>query len=49
MLKALEKKGFKDGQDLMWFQDIGAEHNEAAWAKRNWRYLKFFFKKDGEL
>lgn len=43
MLKALRNKGYRDGDDLMWFLDEGAEHNEAAWGKRFWRSLVFLF------
>lgn len=43
MVKALEGKGYKTGVDLEYFIAEGATHNEAAWAKRNWRYLEFMF------
>ncbi|GAB4168521.1 MAG: alpha/beta hydrolase-fold protein [Calditrichia bacterium] len=45
MLPLLREKSFKDGENLMWYLDRGAEHNEAAWAKRVWRPLLFFFGK----
>lgn len=43
MLGALRRRGFQDGDDLLWFQDAEAEHTEAAWAARLWRPLEFFF------
>ena len=43
MLKFLEKQGFINGENLMWFQDKKAEHNEAAWAKRVWQPLLFMY------
>ncbi len=45
MVKVLEDKGYKPGKDLDYFVAEGATHNEAAWAKRNWRYLEFMFGK----
>ena len=45
MVKALESKGYKTGKDIEYFIAQGASHNEAAWAKRNWRYLEFMFGK----
>ncbi len=43
MLTALKDKGYKENQDLLWVKDYSAEHNEAAWAKRVYRFLEFFF------
>lgn len=43
MLTVLKDKGYESGKDLIWVKDISAEHNEAAWAKRVYRFLKFFF------
>ena len=44
MLKeALINKGFKLHHDLEYMEDEGAEHNEAAWAKRVDKILLFFF------
>jgi predicted alpha/beta superfamily hydrolase len=43
MLAALRQAGFKDGDNLEWFYDETAEHNEAAWAKRVWRPLLFLY------
>lgn len=31
---ALVKKGWSEGKDLVYYEDIGAQHNETAWAKR---------------
>jgi predicted alpha/beta superfamily hydrolase len=45
MVNELEKKGYILGTDLEYFIDEGASHTESAWAKRNWRYLEFLFKK----
>ena len=43
MLEALRNKGYKEGEDLLWFQAMGAEHNEKSWSERLWRPLQFFF------
>jgi predicted transcriptional regulator YdeE len=43
MLDILQRKGWVLGEDLVWFQDLQAEHNEAAWAMRVWRPLTFMF------
>ncbi|MCC2608112.1 alpha/beta hydrolase-fold protein [Planctobacterium marinum] len=43
MLKVLQERGYREGNNLMWFKDEGAWHNEAAWAKRVWRPLTFMF------
>ena len=45
MLKVLNEKGYKEGEDIYWFKDEKAEHNENAWAKRSWRFLEYFFSK----
>jgi len=45
MVSALENKGYKLGKDIEFYIAKGASHNEAAWAKRNWRYLEFMFGK----
>jgi len=45
MVNDLEKQGYKPGKDIEYYVDEGASHNESAWAKRNWRYLEFFFGK----
>jgi predicted alpha/beta superfamily hydrolase len=42
---ALIRKGWKLNKDLSYFEDEGAEHNEAAWAKRVEPILKFLFPK----
>ncbi len=43
MISALISKGYRPGKDFEFFLAKGATHNEAAWAKRNWRYLEFMF------
>lgn len=43
MLTALISKGFQDSTDVLGFIDEGAEHNEAAWAKRLPVSLGFLF------
>jgi len=43
MIKVLKQKGYEENKDLQVFIDQKAEHNEAAWAKRIWRPIKFFF------
>lgn len=45
MTHALKSKGYKEGKNLIVYYDKGADHNEAAWAKRLWRPLEFFFGK----
>ena len=40
---ALERKGWKLGSDLSYFEDSGAGHNEAAWAKRMEPILRFLY------
>ncbi|MCX7874905.1 MAG: alpha/beta hydrolase-fold protein [Melioribacteraceae bacterium] len=45
MIEALNQKGYEENKDYFVFIDEQAEHNEAAWAKRIWRPLKFFFGK----
>lgn len=39
----LVKKGWKPGKDLMYFEAVGAEHNEGAWAARVESMLEFLF------
>jgi predicted alpha/beta superfamily hydrolase len=43
MVALLLEKGYAKGTDLEYFYDVGAEHNERAWAKRLWRPLGFMF------
>ena len=43
MLQALQKSGFKMGENLEWYSDPGAEHSERAWSKRVWRPLLFMY------
>ena len=40
---ALKKKGWREGTDLKYFEDLGAEHNERAWAARFGALLQFLF------
>ncbi len=41
MVSILGGKGFERGNNLEWFYDETAEHNERAWAHRLWRPLLF--------
>jgi predicted alpha/beta superfamily hydrolase len=43
MISALDKKGYKNNKDYLFFYDKIAEHNEPNWAKRVWRPLEFFY------
>lgn len=43
MLEILQRNGMTLRGDLVWFQDPAAAHNEAAWAGRVWRPLRFLF------
>jgi predicted alpha/beta superfamily hydrolase len=43
MLSALKEKGFVQGEDIHYFKDSYAEHNELAWSKRVYRFLEFMF------
>jgi len=43
MLQALQTHGFKMGENLEWYPDPDAEHNERAWSKRVWRPLLFMY------
>jgi predicted alpha/beta superfamily hydrolase len=43
MLRALQTHGFKMGENLEWYRDSEAEHNERAWSKRVWRPLLFMY------
>ena len=45
MLRALQANGFKMGENLEWYRDPEAEHNERAWSKRVWRPLLFMYGK----
>ncbi|MGA7838346.1 MAG: alpha/beta hydrolase-fold protein [Ignavibacteriaceae bacterium] len=45
MLALLKLKGYVEGKDLEYYKATNAEHNEQAWAKRNWRWLEFLFGK----
>lgn len=39
----LVQKGWKDGEDLRYFEDEGAPHNEEAWGHRMPEILRFLF------
>ena len=41
--------GWRDGYDMMYFEDKGAEHNERFWRGRAWRALTFLFGRSGEV
>lgn len=43
MLVRLQQKGFEIDEDLVFFLDEKAEHNEKAWSARVWRPLEFLF------
>ncbi len=43
MLRVLQEHGFKMGENLEWYRDPEAEHNERAWSKRVWRPLLFMY------
>ncbi|WP_116542439.1 alpha/beta hydrolase-fold protein [Pontibacter virosus] len=45
MLAALQQKGYREGKDYIWILDKEAQHNEAAWAKRIPKALKFMLGK----
>ncbi len=45
MVSALISEGYRPRKDFEFYIAKGATHNEAAWAKRNWRYLEFMFGK----
>jgi hypothetical protein len=47
MADALRAAGWKDGVDLMHFEDQGAQHNERAWRARVHRPLEFMFANNG--
>jgi predicted alpha/beta superfamily hydrolase len=40
---ALKAKGWVEGQDLMYHEAEGGEHNERSWAKRVGPFLKFLY------
>ncbi len=43
MINTLEEKGYREGKDILWYEDPQGLHNEASWARRIWRPLEFFF------
>jgi enterochelin esterase-like enzyme len=44
-IAALRRNGWRDGVDLLCFEDSGGRHNERAWRARVHRPLTFFFGK----
>lgn len=48
MRDLLERKGYRRGKDLMWVEDRGGMHNEAAWGRRLRRALPFLLDNEGE-
>jgi predicted alpha/beta superfamily hydrolase len=44
---ALVKKGWVEGQDLLYQEAEGGQHNEASWAKRVGPFLKFLYPAKG--
>ena len=45
MIAALKDKGYELDKDILWIKDNSAGHNEAAWAKKVYQFLEFFFPK----
>ena len=43
----LKSKGYKQGEDLYYFEHVGAYHDEASWASRIHMPLLFLFGKEG--
>lgn len=43
MLSILQELGYEQGRNLVWFRDAEADHHEAAWARRVWMPLLYFF------
>jgi hypothetical protein len=43
MVNVLRPKIYDPDKELEFYVAGGAAHNEAAWSKRNWRYLEFLF------
>lgn len=43
MVDVLRQKIFDPEKDLEFYVADGAGHNEAAWSKRDWRFLEFLF------
>ena len=40
---AMLAQGYRDGRDLLYYEDAGGSHNERAWASRVYRPLTWFF------
>jgi glycogen operon protein len=49
MRDLLERKGYRRGQDLLWVEDRGGMHNEAAWGRRLRRALPFLLESEGDV
>jgi predicted alpha/beta superfamily hydrolase len=45
LVAAYEKKGWKPGRDLLYYEEGFAQHNEDAWARRLPAMLMFFYRK----
>lgn len=45
MLEVLQEKNYRLNEDIFWFKDENAEHNEIAWSKRAPTFIKFLFDK----
>ena len=43
LASSLQRAGLKEKQDYIYFEDVGAGHNEAAWAKRFGAMLEFMY------
>jgi predicted alpha/beta superfamily hydrolase len=41
MYALLEQKGYRRGKELLWVEDEGGMHNEAAWGRRFKKALPF--------
>ena len=44
---ALEQKGYRAGRDLLYVEEVGASHHEAAWRRRLPQALRFLLAGDG--
>lgn len=43
MHEALKKLGYKDGEDMAYYENLGRGHNETSWALVAPRFLEFFY------
>jgi enterochelin esterase-like enzyme len=46
--EAYLSRGWREREDLQYFEDKGGEHNERCWRDRAWRSLTFLFGSDRE-